>query len=1451
MPLAARARLASVLALALLALPAVRVWAACSGFGAAANYAAGASPQMLATGDFDGDGITDLAVACLAGAPLAILRGLGNGGFAAPVGWAGGSGARALVVSDFNGDGHPDIALGVSAGVVLWLGDGHGGFVAAAAIQSAAAPGGLAAGDFDSDGHMDLAVASGAASCVQVLRGHGDGTFDPPVTYAAGSSPARLIATDLDGDGILDLAVANNSGASVSVYRGLGAAGLGDGAFAPAITIPVAGSPWGLAALDFDHDGVTDLVVSDGAGTSLALLRGTGGCTFAAAGTVVTPTAPRDLVAGDFDGDGVTDVAAACAAGNVVCVLHGTGSGFTLLGDFTAGAGATGLAGGDWNGDGAVDLASANAGGSSVSRFLGTCPPAPTAAVALLTPQGGETWWPGSAQQVRWSRGAGVSAVDVDLSRDGGASWSPLVRGSLADHYDLLASGAPDPRLRVRVRDALVPARGAASAGDVTLCGLLGAPIVSPLGFVAQSIATGDLDGDGLADVVAADASQVAILRGDGHGHFTTLRVFAVMGTRQLAIADTDGDGIPDLLRLAPEGIGIRRGDGAGGFGPESLLAVGGATAFACGDLDGDGALDLVALAPDGADARLLVWRSSAPGAPWSASLAGAPGRLAMADFDGDGIADLVIGAGSGVQLWYGGGAASRGDGTFVPGPSRSLPSAPGEIAVGDLDGDGALGVLACLPASRDLARLPLTASLDAAMRPGFATTQVASAGGAVLSPLLADLDGDGRVDLVAVVDGSLGAFRGLAGGFVAPTTFAGGTRGPALAIEDFTGDGNPDVVTCASDGTLLCMPAECPPQVAASVALANPADTSIACVGFARSLAWTRSPSVADVRVELSRDGGARWTTLAEHVVTGHWTWIASGPECANARLRVRDGACAARADVTARFAIRAPLGAVTASAAPASPHVLACAGPASGGALEAVLTDGADLVIEQGVAAGFAELARWPEPGVRRALLADLDGDGAADLLTLHADRVLLRRGDGVGGFGAPVTLPLEAGSSDLVVADFDEDGRPDLAVASGDGIANRVSIRRALAPAADGSFGFGPPTYVALTAIPTALAAADLDGDGVLDLVVVHASGVAVLRGGGSAGRGDGTFRLASNRGFGMGDVRALILADFDGDGHLDVAAADSASGALLVAPGDGACGLAAPARFALSGAPLGAALADFDHDGTLDLVASLTGGSLALLRGVAGEPLASRFAPAGELATGGAGGALVLSDVDRDGVADALIADGSGRLLVVRGAMPAAGAPRLGTSPPALVATGSELPLAWTRPAGVASVDVELSRDDGAHWCTIAGGLSGTSWRWNVNGPCTSAARLRVRDASVASAADRASAAFAIDPGVTAVAAAPPDAVRLGSPWPNPGTGAVVLALALPAPAHVRANVRDVGGRRIATIVDASLAAGVHELRWSGVDDAGHNAPPGLYFVHVRAGAFSAIRRLARL
>src|SRR5439155_18991020 len=120
-------------------------------------------------------------------------------------------------VGDFNGDGVPDLAVGTtsSTSISVLLGNGGGTFQAARFFASGSRPRSVAVGDFNGDGVPDLAVAnfgSGTDSdpgSISVLLGAGDGTFQAAQPFAAGGTPVSVAVADFDGDGKPDLAVAS------------------------------------------------------------------------------------------------------------------------------------------------------------------------------------------------------------------------------------------------------------------------------------------------------------------------------------------------------------------------------------------------------------------------------------------------------------------------------------------------------------------------------------------------------------------------------------------------------------------------------------------------------------------------------------------------------------------------------------------------------------------------------------------------------------------------------------------------------------------------------------------------------------------------------------------------------------------------------------------------------------------------------------------------------------------------------------------------------------------------------------------------------------------------------------------------------------------------------------------------------------------------------------------
>jgi hypothetical protein len=335
------------------------------------------APASTVVGDFNGDGFPDLATATVAHngeaytTTITVLLGNGSGGFTAALGtpYTMGSDGLFLVAGDFNGDGIQDLAV-VNAGpgsspgaVTVLLGTGGGEFSPATGSPfslgaGTIGPQSIVVGDFNADGIQDLAIENYNTNNVSVLLGNGSGGFAPAAMspFAVGNHPESVVVGDFNGDGNPDLATANFGDNTVTVLLGNGAGG-----FTSATGSPFAASqPSSLVVGDFNGDGKQDLAVATQELTSpydytvTVLLGGGTGSFSPATGSPFTAfVETHSMVVGDFNGDGIEDLAT-----DVGGVLLGNGAG-----GFSEGAAVFyGPSGGqpvmaDFNGDGLEDLA--------------------------------------------------------------------------------------------------------------------------------------------------------------------------------------------------------------------------------------------------------------------------------------------------------------------------------------------------------------------------------------------------------------------------------------------------------------------------------------------------------------------------------------------------------------------------------------------------------------------------------------------------------------------------------------------------------------------------------------------------------------------------------------------------------------------------------------------------------------------------------------------------------------------------------------------------------------------------------------------------------------------------------------------------------------------------------------------------------------------------------------
>jgi len=188
------------------------------GFTPGPTRSAGVRPVDAVTGDWNQDGHADLVFSH--GFTVQLLLGDGTGQLADAGSFQAATGAWRLAAGDFDGDGLSDVAVAcagsfLGARVVLGCGDGAGGFSATASIDTGSFGGqDLAALDLDLDGDLDLGVAhlSGELS---ILSGRGDGTFEAPRTWAAGLGSRALVGGFFDADARPDLVVVGRDAGSL------------------------------------------------------------------------------------------------------------------------------------------------------------------------------------------------------------------------------------------------------------------------------------------------------------------------------------------------------------------------------------------------------------------------------------------------------------------------------------------------------------------------------------------------------------------------------------------------------------------------------------------------------------------------------------------------------------------------------------------------------------------------------------------------------------------------------------------------------------------------------------------------------------------------------------------------------------------------------------------------------------------------------------------------------------------------------------------------------------------------------------------------------------------------------------------------------------------------------------------------------------------------------------
>jgi hypothetical protein len=643
------------------------------------------SRVSIGAADVDGNGRFDLFVG---GSELRLYRDLTRPWLDAPS-WSGGAAGTALAVGDWNGDGFDDAFTGSGANPAVFqqaLSDGAGGL----ALSTLGPIAGLyqvtsiVTFDFNGDGFDDVAVRSSGSNLAPWLFRGGPLGLVSQGAISGFNGQFSLEAADFDGDGLDDLASTTLNG--FELFRSLGT-----GAFSSMGAFPMNGTASSITGLaDVDGDGDVDIAQIEYITNTLRTFLNDGAGAFAAGPTSAAPSMPRTLKFADWDLDGRTDALVSDGFGRLSWLRASVGGLFESPREIEASDSMIDWLAHDVDADGDNELFVTLWTGSGYATSLAVLEglglelrapvitrddhPAFDLTFADLDADGHlDVVTSGTNQPVAFARGRGDGSFTVLTV------LNPATHRSPPRLSDLNGDGASE--ILFTTASTFFIFRGVPGGTPV----LHAATAVSP---EISDLALADFDADGILDLATIDGGgALRVSLGDGAlGFQAQWQGVAGYLPSSVAAADFDGDGRVDLATLGGGSydLTMHLGLGDGTFQSQLSTIFGqGLRRIQAVDMDFDGRIDLVLQVGSPGTLQTLLNR---PGgfvaAPGGATLSSG-GRWSLADVDADGVLDLLSSDTVSGRIFLG-----TGDGGFFAPRAVTFGGFAHSLSAVDLDGD-------------------------------------------------------------------------------------------------------------------------------------------------------------------------------------------------------------------------------------------------------------------------------------------------------------------------------------------------------------------------------------------------------------------------------------------------------------------------------------------------------------------------------------------------------------------------------------------------------------------------------------------------------------------------------------------------------------------------------------------------------------------------------------------